>query len=156
DRDLVRRLGAGQLSATAIWQALKKRASLRHDAAADLTKIAGRGDRSAAVAAAILGDVKLMSAILDGKSGDAPGVLLSCAVLTGDKLSFDRVSALLASREGHVPDAAEAYLRADDGPQARRALLATQSGQARILGNRSAHDPGHVSYGQFDEIEEDL
>jgi hypothetical protein len=156
DRDLARRLEAGQLSARSVWRALDKRASLRRNAGAELRAVAGRGDRSAAVAAVVLGDAKAMTSLLGGKDGDARAMLLACARLVGEKLPLDRVAALLASREGHVPDAAEGYLRADDSPEAGRALLAAAGGQARILGNRTEGDPGHVSFSEFDHIEEAL
>jgi hypothetical protein len=156
DRDLARRLEAGQLSTRSVWQALAKRASLRRNAGAELRKVAARGDRSAAVAAVLLGDAKAMTSLLGGKDADARAMLLACARLVGDKLPLDRVAALLASREGHLPDAAEAYLQADDSPEARRALLAAAAGQARILGNRTEGDPGHVTFSEFDHIEEQL
>jgi hypothetical protein len=66
------------------------------------------------------------------------------------------VAPLLKEPRPGVAAAAQAYLRADDGAEARRLLQAAAGPTATILGNRSAHDPGHVSFGAFDRIEEEL
>ena len=155
DQDFARRLDEGKLSARSVWAALSKRASLRGSAEADLRRIASRGDGAAAVAAVLLGDAKLMAGLLGGNNADAQAMLLVCARLAGDKLPLDRVSALLASKQGRAAEAAAGYLRADDSPQARRALLAG-GGKAQILGNRTPHDPGHVTFSEFDDTEQHL
>ena len=155
DQDFARRLDEGQLSARSVWAALAKRASLRGSAEADLRRIASRGDGAAAVAAVLLGDARLMAGLLGGNNADAQAMLLVCARLAGDKLPLDCVSALLASKQGRAAEAAAGYLRADDSPQARRALLAG-GGKAQILGNRTPHDPGHVTFSEFDETEQHL
>jgi hypothetical protein len=154
NRDLMRRLELGPLSAAAVRLALAKRASLRASASETLRRLATGADDRAGVAAALLDDAGILAKALD--TPGARGSVLACARIARQSLPLDRVAPMLKEPGPGVAAAAQAYLRANDGAEARLLLQAAAGRTATILGNRSAHDPGHVSFGAFDRIEDEL
>jgi hypothetical protein len=118
------------------------------------------------VAAVLLGETPPVERILEQGEPETRAALLAAARLAGVELPLAAVGDLLATpgeaaggrgeAAAAVAHAAELYLLAQDGPQARRLLLAAHPGEALILGRRLHGDPGHVTYAHFDEVEEKL
>jgi hypothetical protein len=108
---------------------------------------------SAAIVAALLNDAKRTHDILAGNEPVAQAMLLACVRLQRKPLPLAEVARLLGSKNILCARAAERYLEAEDSKEARALLLRRFPGEARILGARMSHDPGHYSFGAMNETE---
>ena len=151
-RLLADRLRAGRFSAEWLWQVFSSRS-------VPLSELKGSQDlppNTDAVVAVLLKDDARMRQILTGGSVEAQAMLLACARLQRTPLPLDKVVPLLESRHILCARGAERYLEAEDSAQARAVLQSRFKGEARILGARMNHDPGHFSYGGMGEIQDIL
>jgi hypothetical protein len=147
---LAARLRAGRISADWLWQVFSSRS-------APLAELEGAQDlppNTAAVVAVLLKDTARMRQILAEGGVEAQAMLLACARLQRTPLPLDKVMPLLKSKHILCARGAERYLEAEDSAQARAILLRRFKGEARILGARMSHDPGHFSYGNLGEIQD--
>ena len=156
DRDLAALIVSGAVDPSAIISALRRRHSLRLAAARELETAARSGGIAAGVAAIILGGPEKTAAILGGSDLPAQRALLACARLVGDHLPVPLVGQLLRSADEALAEAAEAYLTAEDGPEARRLVLSIHEGQAAILGESMPDIPGHSNLAVFSGLEKQL
>ncbi len=156
DEYLITGLAAGKIDAECIAALLKRRISVRSHAAGLLQPIVEKGGIAAGVAAVLLADTRIEETILKGRDSRARKALLASARLVRETLDLELVEALLASTEAELALVAERYLIADDGPAARRVVLAHHHGKARILGFREGIDPERSRFPQFDARETKL
>ena len=156
DRTFVRDLEVGKAGAEAIAAALQRREGMRANVGSDLSRLIEDGGLSAGVAAVILGEPITTRRVLGGESGVAKAALLASARLVREPLTVSEIGDLLGAKDALLSLAAERYLEADDSPEARRLVLERHGGQARILGARMSFDPGHATFGQFEQLEDDL
>jgi HEAT repeat protein len=156
DRSFVQQLRTGRADAKAIAAALDRREGTRNHVARELAKLASEGGLAAGVATTILGDPTAAALLLSSDDPTARMGLLASARLVGKELPVAEVGELLKDQDLLVSLAAERYLEAHDSAEARVLLLRHHTGQARILGARMSFDPGHATYGVFDELEENL
>lgn len=143
------RLRTGRFTAQWVASLLDKN-HLPHAGLEALTNLPGR---SAAIVATLLNDEKRMHGILAGDEPVSQAMLLACARLQRKPMPLTEVARLLESKNILCSRAAERYLEAEDSKQARALLLRRFQGEARILGARMSHDPGHFSYGAMNETE---
>ncbi len=149
ERLLAARLRAGRISAEWLWGVFFK----RHLP----TNLEGSQDlppASASVVAVLFKDEARIRQILAGGSAEAQAMLLACARLRRTPLPLDVVGGLLDSKHILCARGAERYLEAEDSAEARGMLQRRSKGEARILGARMNHDPGHFSYGSLGEIQD--
>ena len=156
DWDLLHRIESGKADAAAIRAGLRRRELVRETIFAELERLATAEGVAAGVASVILGEPKFHHVILEGADTEAQSALLASARLVREPLPVNDVGLLLRSEDELVSRAAEAYLRAEDGPQARKLVLARHADEALILGARQEGDPGHNTYSAFDSLEENL
>ena len=155
DRHIVGALADGSASAEMLFAALRRRDKIRANAAATLAPLALRDDAAGGVASVLASDRERTRQILDGGSDDARRGLIAAARTAHEPLPL----ATLGDLRGHdasLDAAIEAYLVTDDSAAARQLLAAAHEGEARIYGLRSLEDPGHDTFGPFDEWEEKL
>ncbi|MBE2284225.1 MAG: hypothetical protein IAE77_12280 [Prosthecobacter sp.] len=121
---------------------------------ADVLKtLQGLPGSSVAIVALLLKDEKRMHLILDEGAPDAQAMLLACARLKRTPLPLEKVARLLESKHILCARGAERFLEAEDSPEARALILRRFKGEARILGARMRHDPGHYSYGDLGRLQ---
>ncbi|HWS72630.1 MAG TPA: hypothetical protein VN605_10975, partial [Thermoanaerobaculia bacterium] len=155
DRHIVDALANGSASAAMLFAALQRRDQVRANAAATLAPLALRDDAAGGVAAVLASDRTRIRQILDGGSDDARRGLVAAARTAHEPLPLDVLDSLRGN--GSSLDAAiDAYLMSDDSREARELLASAHEGEARIYGQRSLEDPGHETFGPFDEWEEKL
>jgi hypothetical protein len=136
---------------TAQWvAALLDENHLPHASLEALTNLPGR---SAAIVATLLNDEKRMHGILAGNEPVTQAMLLACVRLQRKPLPLAEAARLLDSKNILCARAADRYLEAEDSKEARALLLRRFQGEARILGARMSHDPGHFSYGSMSKTE---
>ncbi len=136
--NLVERIGEGLADVDSIALALETRDTLRESAGGELYVLIKQGGYAAGVAASILNDEREWKATLEGRDAKAQLALLASARYLRDKLSGELVAALLNSPNRALAKAAESYLEVEDGPEARKLVLARHSGEAYILGDITA------------------
>lgn len=149
---LAERLRAGRVNARWLWHLF----SVNTLPTAALGVVRDLPPNTDAVVAVLLRDETHMRRVLEGSSQEAQAMLLACARLRRASLPLDVVAHLLDSKHILCARAAERYLEAEDSPQARATLQGRFKGEARILGARMSHDPGHYSYGSLDDIQNTL
>src|SRR5262249_53532294 len=89
--------------------------------------------------------------ILRREDEGAAAMLLAAARLGRVPLPLEAVGKLMNGPAGTVATAAERYLLADDGAEARKLVLAKHKGEILVLGGRMSYDPGHYSYQTLDK-----
>jgi len=146
------RLRSGRFAARWVATLLEE----NHLPAADLEALTNLPGRSAALVATLLNDEKRMRAIFEGSDPVAQAMLLASVRLQRKPLPLAEVARLLDSKNILCARAAERYLEAEDSKEARTLLLRRFQGEARILGARMSHDPGHYSSDSMNEIENKL
>ena len=153
DREIVRRIAAGQAEALCVRAALERRASFRANVADELLPLYQAGGTPTGIAAILLEDRQRQARVLDGSDREAQAALLACACLIRTQLPIEKVGPLLERGDPQLICAAERYLESEDSAVARRLLLSHYPGEARILGARWSLDAGHFS---FDALESRL
>jgi hypothetical protein len=138
--NLVERIGEGAVDAYSVARALKDRDALRESAGDELYGLVKQGGHAAGVAAAILNDEREWKSALNGGDAKAQLALLACARLLRDKLPVELVGRLLDSPDRAMARAAESYLEVEDGPEARKLILARHPGEAYIVGGITTVD----------------
>ena len=103
-----------------------------------------------------MGEPERALAILTGSDLKAQASLLACARVLGIPLPVSQVGGLLQNRDESLSHAADAYLRTEDSPAARKFVLSRHPDEAIIIGARQRGDPGHHTYGKFDKFEQKL
>ncbi|HZI50417.1 MAG TPA: HEAT repeat domain-containing protein, partial [Terriglobia bacterium] len=156
DRDFVNRLERGKATATATSFAIRKRSSLARTSFSELRRLAAGKGFAAGVASALLMDPRAQESILNGSDGEKQAAFLASSRIARDPLPIASVARLLDSDSPLLREAAERYLEVEDSPCARQLVLSRHIGEARILGERSAYDPGHSSFDSFDALEQQL
>lgn len=156
DMLVLQELAAGKAEAEVISSVLARRRQIDGPVAVAWSQLLAHGGLALGITAVLLDDQDALLGVL--KKGDpaARGALLAAARLVGSRLPIDHVVPLLSSDDDLVSRAAERYLEADDSREAREALWRRYEGQARILGSRPHYDPGHATFGVFDELEGEL
>jgi hypothetical protein len=156
DQDLAMLIADGAADASTITIALRRRGSMRLKAVRELERAAASRGIAAGAAALLLGEPGRIDAVLDGSDIPAMRTLLACARLVGEHLPGPRVGRLLRSGEAPLAEAAEAYLTAEDSPEARRLVLALHEGQAVILGESVPDAAGHGNLAVISGLEKRL
>jgi hypothetical protein len=108
----------------------------REGVLAELQVLAAGSGAPQGVAAIILADDALAQGIMASNDEPAQLALLACARLTRTPLPVEQVGALLRSKNPELQLAAERYLLAEDGEEARSLLWARHPGEAFITGWR--------------------
>ena len=111
---------------------------------------------AAGVASTLASDPQAQEKLLAEADDLARIAVLACARLVRDRLPIDQVASLLSHHDPLLSLAAERYLEAEDGPEARAWVQGRHHGEALLLGARMSFDPGHATYGEFDMHEEEL
>jgi len=157
DRATVRGILDSSVTADALASALQRRDSLQKTVAPELRDALGHAGIASGCAAVLLADQGKESEILNNKSDvDAQKALLASARLVREKLSLRAVQKLRASDDTILLTAIDAYLEADDSLEARKLYLERHKGEARIVGARQSFDPGHHSFRDFNNLEDQL
>lgn len=156
DQDLAALIADGAADAATITAALRRRDSMRLKAVKELEKATASGGIAAGAAVLLLGEPGKIDAVLEGSDTPARRTLLACARLVGEHLPVPLVGSLLRSEEAPLAEAAEAYLTAEDSPEARRLVLALHDGQTAILGESMPDVPGHSHLAVFSGLEKQL
>ena len=136
-------------------EALANRKSLALHAVEQLRRTALLKGYRGGIAAAFIGDAALFSSILSGDDRERKIALLACARCVRASLPVGKVGELLSGDGSLLSRAAEAYLLAEDGREAREIVLSYHPGEMLILGRRTAWDPGHYSFeslGEWGEV----
>jgi hypothetical protein len=124
--------------------------------AKQLKEEVGMSGASRVLQAVVTNDEKRLADLLAGDDATLQAFLCACARLGRVPLPVAEAAKLLTTKDPLLLRAAESFLECDDSADARRLLLAHHHGQARILGARMGFDPGHFSFSQFSELEEEL
>jgi hypothetical protein len=150
----------GRLKVAAEWPpvcaALNRHDQMRKNVPVELRAMSQAGGARAGVAAAVLGDPNACRRLLQGPDTPAQKLLLACARLLRTELPVALVGRLMKEADPLLSQAAERYLVSEDSVQARKLVLARHPGEMRILGARMGFDPGHSTYGAFDDTEQRL
>ncbi|MBI1764640.1 MAG: HEAT repeat domain-containing protein [Acidobacteria bacterium] len=142
---LAERLGEGWLDVEALKLALEHAAELRQHASGELFPLITQGVHAAGIAAVLLKDTALQTAVLQGKDAKAQLALLATARYLRTALPVDLVAPLLADKT--LGMAAESYLIVEDSVPARQLVWARHPGEALLLG---ANRPLDMSMEQAD------
>jgi len=156
DQDIIKRIAESRADAKSILSALQRRETLRQTAGERLRDLAKMKGAARGVALALLGDQAGESETLEGSDKEAQLALLACARLAREPLPVAIVGKLLKNDDRNLALAAESYLESEDSAEARKLVLALHPGEALILGARQGFDPGHHTFGQFDNLENQL
>jgi hypothetical protein len=157
DRATVRRVLDGSVTPDALASALQRRDSLQKTVATELRDAEGHAGIASGSAAILLADQGKEFEILNNKNdADAQKALLASARLVREKLPLGAVQELRTSDDTVLLDAIDAYLEADDRLEARKLYLERHKGEARIVGARQSFDPGHHSFRDFNNLEDQL
>lgn len=156
DAAFLNRLKTAHADALTVQAGLAKRASIRRNHPNVLKEIVESGGFAGGVAATILEDSGAAERILAGSKREERLAVLACARLTGFPLPLAAVGVLARDEDSLLAKAAESYLVAADNPESKTILEEIHRGDVRILGRRSANDPGHHAYTEFDRREEML
>jgi DNA-binding transcriptional ArsR family regulator len=149
---IVDRLRAGDFTAEWVKQLVEQRKRL----AAPLTEVHDLTGAALGIQAALTADPTLVNRVLEKQDRLAQLALAAVARLARVELPITTIAILLTSQDQTLARAAELYLEANDSPEARAELLRRAPGAAKILGARWWFDPGHVTFGAFDETEKKL
>jgi hypothetical protein len=149
---IVERLRAGDFTADWVSQLVEQRKRL----AAPLAEVHDLTGVALGIQAVLTADPTLVSRVLDNRDRLAQLGLLAVARLARMELPVTPIAGWLTSTDQTLARAAELYLEANDSREAREELLRRAPGAARILGARWWFDPGHVTFGAFDETEKKL
>jgi len=136
--NLVERIGEGRADVDSVALALERRDALAPSAGDELNGLIKQGGYAAGVAAAILNDEHDWKAALESGDAKTQLALLAGARYMRDKLPVESVARLLNSPNRELAKAAESYLEIEDGPEARKLVLARHPGEMRILGDITA------------------
>ena len=136
--NLVERIGEGWADVDSITLALETRDTLMKSAGNELYRLINQGGYAAGVAAAILNDEREWKTVLENGDAKAQLASLACARFLRDKLPVEIVGKLLNSPNRALAKAAESYLEVEDGPEARKLVLARHPGETYILGDLTA------------------
>ncbi|HVR39656.1 MAG TPA: hypothetical protein VMU84_11215 [Thermoanaerobaculia bacterium] len=145
---LLERIESGTASASMIETAIGRRETLRKSG--DVKRLLAKQGIVRGIAMVIAG-----AASLTGDDHEALRAMLAGARVAGDELPVSGVAALFG-RTSALDAAAEAYLIANDSPEARAIVQKRHASDIRILGSRLAWDPGDDTYNSFDAWERDL
>src|SRR5262249_29971401 len=119
----------------------------------DLVKMSGA---ARGVSHVLLGDQAGERETLEGSDKEAQRALLACARLAREPLPIAIVGKLLKRDDRNLALAAERYLGNEDSAEARKLVVGQHPGEVLILGARQGFDPSHHSFGQFDQLENQL
>jgi HEAT repeat protein len=108
------------------------------------------------IQAALTVDPGLINQVLARQDRFARLGMLAVARLARVELPLGPIANWLASEDQQLARAAELYLEANDSAQARTEIWRLAPGAAKILGARWYFDPGHFTFGAFDETESKL
>lgn len=153
---LLGKLAQAQIDAKALGSLMERRKSLLKNLPDALVKLTEKQGWVKGSGAALLGDEQVSMAILSGTDREAQRALLACARLVRMELPVPLVGELLKSPDGGLVTAAELYLEAEDSAQARALVQGAHPGDVRVFGARMGFDPGHNTYGTFDQLEKQL
>ncbi|NTV81209.1 MAG: HEAT repeat domain-containing protein, partial [Candidatus Aminicenantes bacterium] len=156
DQELATLIADDAADTSTITIALRRRDSMRLKAIKELEKAAASGGIAAGAAALLLGEPGRIDVVLSGPDLPAKRTLLACARLVGERLPVPLVGKLLRSGEAPLAKAAEAYLTAEDSPEARQLVLALHDGQAVILGESMPDLAGHSNLAVISGLEKQL
>lgn len=133
---LLNDLKKGKADINAVVKLLSIRKELREKQINDIYALRA-GDAvpfARGVSACLLGAENDYNTLLIGDDAEAKAAMLGCARLIRAALPVELVAQNLSSTNKLLALAAERYLEAEDGPQARQIILSKYPGQARILG----------------------
>jgi hypothetical protein len=157
DRATVRRILDGSVTPDALASALQRRNSLQTTVGTELRDAESHAGIASGSAAVLLADQGKESEILkSGSDVDAQKALLASARLVREKLLLGAVQKLRTSDDTILLAAIDAYLEADDSLEARKLYFERHKGEARIVGARQSFDPGHHSFRDFNNLEDQL
>jgi hypothetical protein len=149
---IVARLRSGQLTVDWVKQLIEHRTRLVEP----LSKVRDLAGVALGIQAALTADAGLVNQVLESKDRAAQLALLAVARLARTELPISSIARWLASEDQQIARAAELYLEANDSPEARTEIWRLAPGTAKILGARWYFDPGHFTFGAFDETESKL
>jgi hypothetical protein len=141
---LIERISEGTADVDDLALALKNRDPLQANVAGELYALFKREGYFSGIAAALLSDRSGMNDLLEGNDSKAKLALLACARYLRENLEIDSVARLLNGPDRKLARAAENYLEVEDGPEARRLIIAKHRGEAFFLADiyRLATDVG--------------
>ena len=151
-RAIIDRLRAGNFTADWVKQLVEQRKQL----AAPLTEVHDLTGTALGIQAGLTEDPALVNRVLETQDRLAQRALLAVARLARGELPIRPIAVWLTSQDQTLVRAAESYLEANDSREARTELLHRAPGTAKILGARWWFDPGHFTFGAFDETEKRL
>lgn len=149
---IVDRLRTSDFTADWVKQLIEQRERL----GAPLAQVRDLSGAALGIQVALTADSSLIVAVLEKQDRLAQLALLAVGRLARVELPITPVASWLVSKDPTLARAAELYLEANDSREARTELWRRAPGTARILGARWWFDPGHVTFGAFDETEKKL
>jgi hypothetical protein len=149
---IVDRLRSGDFTADWVKQLIEQRTRL----AEPLSKVHDFSGAALGIQAALINESNLVNHVLDSSDRLAQLALLAVARLGRIELPVATIANWLSSTDQQLARAAELYLEANDSAEARAQIWRLAPGAAKILGARWYFDPGHVTFGAFDQTEAKL
>ena len=134
--DIVRRIGNGSADSATILEAINRRQRLRDELRVELQGLASVAGAAQSIGAVVLDDPVLGQGILNSEDEPAQIALLAGARLTQMALPAELVGPFLRHKNPLLAQAAETYLLADDGHEARELLWQRHPNEAFITGWR--------------------
>lgn len=149
---IVDRLRSRDFTADWVKQLIEQRTRLVEP----LSKVRDLEGLALGIQAALTVDPGLINQIIASQDRLARLGMLAVARLARVELPLESIANWLAAEDQQVARAAELYLEANDSAEARTQLWRLAPGTARILGARWYFDPGHFTFGAFEETESKL
>jgi hypothetical protein len=132
----------GVATTEALVRLLATRKDLKQRLPGDVAALRTGVPRSVGFAACMLEDKAEFDPIIENAEPDAKIALLACGRLLRLEMDVTKVAKLLNAKEPLLVEAAEAYLKAEDSPAARTAVLQKHPGEALVLGARANFEGG--------------
>jgi hypothetical protein len=149
---MVDRLHAGDFTVDWVKQLIDQRTRW----AEPLQKVRDLKGLALGIQAALTVDPGLINQVLAGQDRFARLGMLAVARLARVELPLVPIANWLKSEDQQLARAAELYLEANDSAEARTEIWRLAPGAAKILGARWYFDPGHFTFGAFEETESKL
>lgn len=142
--ETLRQIRAGEADIDTILTLLANRIDVREKISGDVVSLRVLNGMPRGIGACIAEDAAEFMSILRQPDAETQIAMLACARLIRAALPIDETGALMKSPNKMLALAAERYLEAEDGTQARSLVLAHHPNEALILGARQIFVPADV------------